>query len=83
MIIKKFKELIEQQQKEKEMILHENGKIKAQLLDIKELFKQKLPELGLDPNMLDFEEGEEEEGEGQEQEHQNGQQPDSSTEDDS
>lgn len=51
------------------MILHENGKIKAQLLDIKELFKQKLPELGLDPNMLDFEEGEEEEGEGQEQEH--------------
>ncbi|CAD8068407.1 unnamed protein product [Paramecium primaurelia] len=55
-LIGKFKEFIQQQQKEKELILNENERIKKQLTEIKQLFKEKLPQLGLDENFFNFDE---------------------------
>ncbi|KAM3130957.1 hypothetical protein pb186bvf_016980 [Paramecium bursaria] len=61
LLIQKFKEFVDQQQQQKEVIVEENKKIKEQLAQIKDLFKNKLPQLGIDPNILEEDEQEEEE----------------------
>ena len=49
----KFKTLMDNMNEEKEMILAENEKVRTCLNGLKDLLRQKLPELGLDPNIFD------------------------------